>query len=101
MNAGLAVASAALAAVLVVSLASSRSDAAERGRGRRRRPAPKEPKVGDAAPDFTLAKLDTTDDAKSGSKPEPKTRGKDKKETVRLSSFKGKRPVVLVLSSYT
>ena len=37
---------------------------------------------GEAAPDFSLAKL-------------------DKSETVRLSSFQGKEPVVLVFGSYT
>ena len=39
-------------------------------------------KVGDLAPDFSLA-------------------GSDKKLTVQLSSFKGKQPVVLIFGSYT
>ena len=39
-------------------------------------------KVGDVAPDFTLKSVDG-------------------KETVKLSSFKGKKPVLLVFGSYT
>ena len=41
-------------------------------------------KVGDKAPDFTLKKLNSK-----------------KKETVTLSGFQGKKPVVLVFGSYT
>ncbi len=40
------------------------------------------PKVGQVAPDFTL-------------------KTKDGKKTVKLSSFRGKKPVVLVFGSYT
>jgi hypothetical protein len=43
---------------------------------------PQAPKVGDPAPDFELA-------------------SPDGKETVRLSSFEGRAPVVLVFGSYT
>ena len=59
----------------------------------RRRAAPSEPRQGELAPDFTLPRLDpflSTDPAA------PATL-----DTVRLSSFKGKRPVVLIFSSYT
>lgn len=55
---------------------------AQRGRMRRDRPREGKLKVGDPAPDFTLRRL----------------KGKDK---VKLSSFKGKRPVVLIFGSYT
>ena len=41
-------------------------------------------KVGDKAPDFTLKKLNSK-----------------KEETVTLSGFQGKKPVVLVFGSYT
>lgn len=55
----------------------------QRTRGRNRsRTADKAPKVGDAAPDFKLKSLD------------------GKSET-QLSSFKGKKPVVLFFGSYT
>ncbi len=40
------------------------------------------PEVGDAAPDFSLKTLDG-------------------KETIRLSQFQGKQPVVLIFGSYT
>ena len=41
------------------------------------------PSVGDPAPDFELPRLD------------------DRSQTVRLSDFKGKRPVALIFGSYT
>ncbi|MBI3837337.1 MAG: redoxin domain-containing protein [Planctomycetia bacterium] len=56
--------------------------------GESRRPGPESPrregtpKAGDVAPDFTLATLDG-------------------KQQVRLSDFRGKRPVALVFGSYT
>ena len=77
------------AAALVVLWGAAGAAMAERGgsgpgrRGRGRRPSREGSlKVGDAAPDFELKRLG----------------GKDK---VRLSSFKGKHPVVLVFGSYT
>jgi len=65
----------------------SRGDGRRRGRGRgrdrrSRGASPAAPKQGAAAPDFTLKTLD----------------GKKK---VRLSSFKGKKPVALIFGSYT
>lgn len=48
-----------------------------------RKPPDRAPKVGDAAPDFTLKKLG------------------DAKTEVTLSSFKGKKPVVLIFGSFT
>ena len=58
----------------------------QRGRqfskGRRRKRPVDKLKVGDVAPDFTLKTLDG-------------------KKTVKLSSFKGKKPVLLVFGSYT
>jgi hypothetical protein len=56
-----------------------------RGRGRNR--ADTAPEVGDRAPDFDLPRL--VDGA-----PDPEDR-------VRLSDFRGERPVVLVFGSYT
>jgi hypothetical protein len=50
--------------------------------------------VGQVAPDFELPRLTLV---KEGNK----TVGKVGPETVKLSSFQGKRPVLLVLSSYT
>jgi len=47
--------------------------------------------IGEAAPDFELAKLVVDEEGK----------GKVGDEKVRLDSFKGKRPVVLIFSSYT
>jgi len=81
---------AALAVLLALSAAAA---AGERG-GR----ADNSPRVGEAAPDFDLlllkAFLDKTKDAKA----EPKWEEADR---LKLSSFRGKRPVVFVLSSYT
>jgi hypothetical protein len=53
-------------------------------------------KVGEYAPDFNLPRLTITSDATG--KPIGILREKD---TVRLSSFRGKRPVCLIMSSYT
>ena len=53
-------------------------------RGADTRPGEGKLKVGDPAPDFEL-----------------KYEGKTKAGTVKLSSFKGKQPVVLVFGSYT
>jgi hypothetical protein len=47
--------------------------------------------VGDAAPDFSLTRLDTKD---------PKSK-ELKEEPVRLSVYRGARPVVLIFGSYT
>lgn len=60
------------------------------GRGGRR--TPDKLKVGDPAPDFTLRLLD---------KQKPKKADDTEAETVQLSSFKGKQPVVLIFGSYT
>jgi hypothetical protein len=53
-------------------------------------------KVGEYAPDFNLPRLTITSEANG--KPIGILREKD---TVRLSSFRGKRPVCLIMSSYT
>jgi hypothetical protein len=50
--------------------------------------------AGQKAPDFELPRLALVKDG-------DKTVGKVGPEKVRLSSFQGKRPVLLVLSSYT
>ena len=55
--------------------------AQDRGRGDRKRPD-RAPKQGDAAPEFTLARLDG-------------------KGEVSLAEFRDKQPVVLIFGSYT
>lgn len=76
-----------------------------RGRGDRRRPGgrdgeaekPVAPKVGEKAPSFELLVLpkpvEPTDDKKTAKDGKP--------EFVKLSSFKGKKPVALIFGSYT
>jgi hypothetical protein len=61
----------------------------------RNRPARVELPVGTMAPDFELSRLtiEMDDDGKPV--------GKVSDEKVMLSSFRGKRPVVLIFSSYT
>ncbi len=73
-----------LVAMLVVLVSSEQVQAQRRPFGRRFQDTLK---VGDKAPDFTLKKLDS----KKGGKG----------ETVTLSSFQGKKPVVLFFGSYT
>jgi len=53
-------------------------------------------RVGEFAPDFELPRLTLTTDANG--KPIGVIRETD---TIRLSSFRGKRPVCLIMSSYT
>ena len=67
--------------------------------GRPKRPDP--PKVGTVAPDFKLDLLPPP--PKPGAKPKAPQAGdkKAKPKQVRLSSFKGKRPVALIFGSYT
>jgi len=52
-------------------------------------------KVGEPAPDFELPRLIITRDA------DGKPIGKVSQEKIRLSSFRGKKPVCLIMSSYT
>ncbi len=78
---------------LVVMLA--RPVTAQRSRSSRPAPDPKI-KVGELAPDFELPRLVLKTDAS----------GKNigvisETETVRLSSFRGKKPVCMIMSSYT
>jgi hypothetical protein len=51
--------------------------------------------VGEAAPDFELPRLTLTTDA------DGKPIGKVSDEKIKLSSFRGKKPVCLIMSSYT
>ena len=79
--------------------------------GRRRPVRGKEPKVGDRAPDFALVLLEDdkeeagkADASADASSSKDTSEGKQKVEgpkKVRLSSFKGRKPVVLLFSSYT
>ena len=52
-------------------------------------------KVGELAPDFELPKLIITRDAAG------KPIGKISEEKIKLSSFRGKKPVCMIMSSYT
>ena len=76
-----------LALGVLVFLALAGDDAGARRRGQRRQD--NSPKIGDKAPDFDLLTLESL----LGKSKAPKK--------VRLSSFRGKKPVVFVLSSYT
>ncbi len=79
------------------------------GADRRRRPQGKELKPGDMAPDFELVLLpedakeaDAKDAALKKDAPAAKVRKAPAgPEKVKLSSFRGKSPIVLILSSYT
>ncbi len=51
--------------------------------------------VGEEAPDFELPRLTLTTDA------DGKPIGKVSDEKIKLSSFRGKKPVCLIMSSYT
>jgi hypothetical protein len=61
------------------------------------RPRPQEGalKAGDPAPDFALKRLLSDAEKEAAGKDAPKPK------PVRLSDFKGKRPVVLIFGSYT
>ncbi len=59
-------------------------DALSQGRDMQKRPPKDAPRPGEDAPDFELAML-----------------GGDAEDKIRLSDFKGKKPVVLVFGSYT
>ncbi len=52
-------------------------------------------KVGEIAPDFELPRLIITRDADGN------PIGKVSEEKIKLSSFRGKKPVCLIMSSYT
>ena len=70
-------------AILAALLCADHALAQQRGRGRKRGSrTPDKLKEGQAAPDFTL-------------------KSPDGKRTFKLSSFKGKKPVVLIFGSYT
>jgi hypothetical protein len=78
---------------LVVML--SEPAAAQRPQSNRAAANPKV-KVGEFAPDFELPRLTFKTDATG------KTVGViSEKDTIRLSSFRGKKPVCLIMSSYT
>ncbi len=69
--------------------------AAQRSRSSRGAANPKV-KVGEFAPDFELPRLTFKTDAAG------KTVGViSKKDTIRLSAFRGKKPVCMIMSSYT
>ena len=104
----------ALAATVCVTLAGIVS--AEGADRRGRRPRGKELKVGDMAPDFELVLLpgdvkEGDAEKKDASAAKTKPGAADAREKtpekpagpakVRLSSFRGESPVVLILSSYT
>jgi hypothetical protein len=70
--------------------------AAQEGLGQLRGTSNALVKVGEYAPDFNLPRLTITNDPNG--KPIGVIRTAD---TFRLSSFRGKRPVCLIMSSYT
>jgi hypothetical protein len=80
----------AVACVVIVALT------AHEGFGQVRGPASPAVQVGAYAPDFNLPRLTITNDPNG--KPLGIIRDVD---TVRLASFRGKRPVCLIMSSYT
>lgn len=105
---------------LMVALLGMASPAAARDRRERRRRPDNSPAIGSVAPDFELVTLkwlamSDREKAKVRAKAEAETRrrkaggragkaaeGADTKVGhVKLSSFRGKRPVVFVLTSYT
>ena len=104
---------------LTIALLGTASPAAARERGQRRRRADNSPRVGSVAPDFelvTLKWLVMSDREKAKAEAEARKQkagrraGKaagdadgagTKPGHVKLSSFRGKRPVVFVLTSYT
>lgn len=85
-----------------VLLAAGTGRAGERRRRRPRR-VDNSPKVGALAPDFELDRLEDVLDKKKDKKDAEKTAGKapPKPQKVKLSSFRGKQPVVLIFGSYT
>jgi hypothetical protein len=85
-------------ALLLVALILSASEAWTQGRDRRsRRASGPVLKVGDEAPDFELPHLDQFLKAQADGKDTSKLKAK----TVKLSSLRGGKPVVLLFSSYT
>lgn len=93
--------SVALAAALGVAVAAASAAETGTSRGRSpagradRRPAMVQLEPGDEAPDFELPRLALEKN------PKGEVVGKVSDQTVRLSSFRGKRAVVLISSSYT
>ena len=106
---------------LAIALLGTASPAAARDRGRRRRGADNSPQLGSVAPDFELVTvkwLTMSDREKVKAKAEVEAGGRNagrragkaagdadgtdtKLGHVKLSSFRRKRPVVFVLTSYT
>jgi hypothetical protein len=79
----------------------TQKDLASRGR---RRPVPKTlapPRVGERAPDFELEVLPPKPKEGDGERPAEERQPLKKPELVKLSAFKGKRPVALIFGSYT
>ncbi|MBI3096905.1 MAG: hypothetical protein HYY93_01465 [Planctomycetes bacterium] len=77
-----------LTAAIAIALLGAASSTAQQGK--RDRPQEGALKVGDSAPDFELKQL-----------PAPDARKTDEPVKVKLSSFQGKKPVVLIFGSYT
>jgi len=84
----LSIAAAALLAGGLVALAQPRGPASRPAR-------PPELTVGQAAPDFELNRLAVRKDADGNEAPQVSP------EKIKLSAFKGKKPVCLIFSSYT
>jgi hypothetical protein len=77
---------------------SDAQDSRDRGGAYRRQPSPNTVRVGQPAPDFDLVRLDSVKtEGDNNTRPAPRKNG----DRVKLSSFRGKKPVVLIFSSYT
>ena len=92
---------------VALALFAGTSEGAEARRDRRRKD--NSPTVGQTAPDFDLVRLDVFLKAKASSEEAPGSQAtSESTETekavpanVKLSQFRGKRPVVLIFASYT
>jgi hypothetical protein len=78
---------------------SDAQDSRDRGGAYRRQPSPNTVRVGQPAPDFDLVRLDSV--KTEGDKNTGLASRKNGGDRVKLSSFRGKKPVVLIFSSYT
>ena len=89
----------ALIAFLSLVVVVRTGEAQNRGNAYRRAPSPNTVRVGQLAPDFDLVHMECIKtEGDKGNAATPKKNGGDR---VKLSSFRGKKPVVLIFSSYT
>ena|GEM_PF-2849115 len=79
--------------------AQARHDSADGGRAEARRPRPSPLVVGQVAPDFELSTLESVLRVQGGGAKVRPTVGEQ--DRIRLSSFREKKPVFVIFSSYT